>query len=220
MAKRCSRPISMGFSPRGASRRSPRTAPQPGRRGSSLRREYLRRGWRGPSPVRLPEAIFLMNRGTSIWVGQAPMQGASKQFRQRLASTAAWRGIERRVQIGESLGRSSAVCRELSAVSKSVVPSSSGYEIDVQTTTGPSGRISYGFTRSPYMSGRRSRKNCQVRRTSAIWSKSRSAVTISSLSREPSAMILPRGCRSSFGRKTPRCSRAPRFPTRLIAPTK
>src|SRR5580704_1038633 len=42
-------------------------------------------------PRRLPEAIFLMKRGTSMWVGQAPAHGASKQYRQRLASTrASW----------------------------------------------------------------------------------------------------------------------------------
>src|ERR1700679_690243 len=43
-------------------------------------------------PARLPLAIFLMNFGTSICVGHAVAQGASKQKRQRLASgTAAWR---------------------------------------------------------------------------------------------------------------------------------
>src|SRR5204863_9982343 len=42
-------------------------------------------------PRRLPDAIFLMKRGTSMWVGQAPAQGASKQYRQRLASTTAAR---------------------------------------------------------------------------------------------------------------------------------
>ena len=40
-------------------------------------------------PRRLPVAIFLMKRGTSMWVGQAAVQGASKQNRQRLASTTA-----------------------------------------------------------------------------------------------------------------------------------
>src|SRR5580658_6502978 len=37
-------------------------------------------------PRILPEAIFLMNAGMSICVGQARVQGASKQNRQRLAS--------------------------------------------------------------------------------------------------------------------------------------
>ena len=42
-------------------------------------------------PRRLPVAIFLMNFGTSMCVGHAPVQGASKQFRQRFDSiTAAW----------------------------------------------------------------------------------------------------------------------------------
>src|SRR5664279_4584730 len=40
-------------------------------------------------PRMLPEAIFLMNAGMSIWVGQARVHGASKQKRQRLASTLA-----------------------------------------------------------------------------------------------------------------------------------
>src|SRR5215469_3538267 len=40
-------------------------------------------------PRRLPAAIFLMKRGTSMWVGHAAVQGASKQKRQRLASTTA-----------------------------------------------------------------------------------------------------------------------------------
>jgi hypothetical protein len=40
-------------------------------------------------PRRLPLEIFLMKRGTSMWVGQAAVQGASAQKRQRLASTVA-----------------------------------------------------------------------------------------------------------------------------------
>src|SRR5271156_1293664 len=40
-------------------------------------------------PERFPLAIFLMNRGTSICVGQAPAQGASKQKRHRFASVMA-----------------------------------------------------------------------------------------------------------------------------------
>src|SRR5687767_6837717 len=51
----------------------------------------------------------------------------------------------------------------------------------------------YAFTRDSYISGRRSRKNCQVLRTSAMRSRSRSAVRTSSLSREAWAMIWPRG---------------------------
>src|ERR1035438_7575592 len=47
-------------------------------------------------PVRFPVAIFLMNDGMSMPVGQAWMQGASKQNRQRAASIMAscgvWRG--------------------------------------------------------------------------------------------------------------------------------
>src|SRR5260370_35085059 len=40
-------------------------------------------------PRRLPVEIFLIKRGTSMWVGQAAVHGASKQYRQRLASTRA-----------------------------------------------------------------------------------------------------------------------------------
>src|SRR5205807_808913 len=40
-------------------------------------------------PRRFPVAIFLMNFGTSMCVGHAAVQGASKQYRQRLASTSA-----------------------------------------------------------------------------------------------------------------------------------
>src|SRR5579871_6342370 len=42
-------------------------------------------------PRRLPLAIFLMKPGTSICAGQAFVQGASKQYRQRFASTTASR---------------------------------------------------------------------------------------------------------------------------------
>src|ERR1041385_1986152 len=40
-------------------------------------------------PRMLPEAIILMNAGMSMCVGQARVQGASKQNKQRLASTLA-----------------------------------------------------------------------------------------------------------------------------------
>src|SRR5271163_3652134 len=40
-------------------------------------------------PRRFPDAIFLIKRGTSMWVGQAAVHGASKQFRQRFASITA-----------------------------------------------------------------------------------------------------------------------------------
>ncbi len=44
-------------------------------------------------PGRLPLAIFLMKRGTSMCVGHACMQGASKQKRQRFASGIAACGV-------------------------------------------------------------------------------------------------------------------------------
>src|SRR5262249_26462679 len=49
------------------------------------------------------------------------------------------------------------------------------------------------FVRSPYASGRRSRKNCQVFRTSSIVSRSHVATTSSVLSSEPTESMLPRG---------------------------
>src|ERR1700692_1476957 len=51
-------------------------------------------------PSRLPVEIFLMNAGTSMCVGQAMVQGASKQYRQRAASTAACR-THGRLDVGE-----------------------------------------------------------------------------------------------------------------------
>ena len=44
-----------------------------------------------------------MNLGTSICVGQARVHGASKQYRQRAASTRASIERERRRHVGESL---------------------------------------------------------------------------------------------------------------------
>ncbi len=41
------------------------------------------------APSTFPVAILRMNVGTSMPVGQAAMQGASKQYRQRFASTTA-----------------------------------------------------------------------------------------------------------------------------------
>ena len=48
---------------------------------------------RSAEPRRLPEAMRLMKPGTSMCVGQAAVQGASKQFRQRLASITAACGV-------------------------------------------------------------------------------------------------------------------------------
>ena len=56
------------------------------------------------------------------------------------------------------------------------------------------GRGPYGITRSSYMSGRRSRKNCQVWRTSWILSRSMSRTSSSSSWASPtSPMNWPRG---------------------------
>src|ERR1700722_19795039 len=44
-------------------------------------------------PRRLPLEIFLMKAGTSMWVGQAIVQGASKQYRHRADSMAAWLAV-------------------------------------------------------------------------------------------------------------------------------
>jgi hypothetical protein len=89
-------------------------------------------------PITLPEAIFLMKRGTSMCVGHAPMHGASKQLRQRFASTTAARASKRRMQVGKSL-RDFRICDQ-----SDIVPSS-------KRTDG------YNLTRSPYISGLRSR---------------------------------------------------------------
>ena len=67
-----------------ASRRRLRTAHPPGRRGNSSSPECSHREWSARSRAGLPLAIFLMNRGTSMCVGQAAVQGASKQYRQRV----------------------------------------------------------------------------------------------------------------------------------------
>ena len=75
-----------------ASRRSPRTGPPRGRPAHSSCPERWPRISRGRSRAVLPLAIFLMKRGTSMCVGQAAVQGASKQLRHLLASvTADWR---------------------------------------------------------------------------------------------------------------------------------
>ena len=56
----------------GGGRRRLRRGPLPGRRESSLRRECWPRGWFCVrSRAIFPVAIFLMKRGTSMWVGQA-----------------------------------------------------------------------------------------------------------------------------------------------------
>src|SRR5271155_1771563 len=70
-------------------------------------------------PRRLSVEIFFMNEGTSMWVGHAMVQGASKQKRQRAASTAAWRGLIR----GEISAKFLSYCsgESLGAVSRSVM---------------------------------------------------------------------------------------------------
>jgi hypothetical protein len=60
-------------------RAHPRTAPP----------RMLASRMRNAEPRRLPEAMRLINPGTSICVGQAAVQGASKQLRQRSASMTA-----------------------------------------------------------------------------------------------------------------------------------
>src|SRR5664279_2743587 len=66
---------------------------------------------RNAEPRRLPVAMRLMNPGTSMCVGQAVVHGASKQYRQRFASTSAacgWSGgfsSRKRVRSCGSSGR-------------------------------------------------------------------------------------------------------------------
>jgi hypothetical protein len=59
-------------------------------------------------PSKLPLAIFLMNFGTSMWVGHAAMHGASKQYRHLWASITA--------AVGSNGGCKSAKRVEISAV--------------------------------------------------------------------------------------------------------
>src|ERR1041385_458364 len=59
-------------------------------------------------PRMLPEAIFLMNAGMSMCVGQARVHGASKQNRQRLASTLALCDANGGVVVGKILSCSPA----------------------------------------------------------------------------------------------------------------
>src|SRR5580698_11085438 len=70
-------------------------------------------------PRKLSVEIFLMKDGTSMWVGQAKVQGASKQKRQRAASTAAWREVMR----GDISAKFFSYCsgESLGAVSRSVM---------------------------------------------------------------------------------------------------
>src|SRR5579871_3445335 len=62
------------------------------------------------APRTFPVMMRLMNPGTSIRVGQACVQGASKQYRQRAASIAAWRAFNGGVM-------SAKLCSYLSGVS-------------------------------------------------------------------------------------------------------
>jgi hypothetical protein len=55
------------------------------------------------APRRLPSAMRLMNEGTSMLVGQAVAQGASKQYRQRSASSNACDGVKRGVASAKRL---------------------------------------------------------------------------------------------------------------------
>src|SRR5271155_3021374 len=70
-------------------------------------------------PRRLSVVIFFMKDGTSMCVGHAIVQGASKQKRQRAASTAAWSGVIR----GEISAKFFSYCSDesLVAVSRSVM---------------------------------------------------------------------------------------------------
>src|ERR1700685_1961138 len=72
-------------------------------------------------PRKLPVEIFLMNAGTSMWVGQAMVHGASKQYRQRAASTAACRDVMGGVMSAKFFSYCSD--ESLGAVSRSVMVS-------------------------------------------------------------------------------------------------
>ena len=62
-------------------------------------------------PRRLPSAMRLMKEGTSMLVGQAVAQGASKQYKQRSASSRACEGLKRGLASAKREAYSSALRR-------------------------------------------------------------------------------------------------------------
>ena len=89
VAKRCKRPISIGFSSRSCNTHAPSHNTLVGHtRAHDAPRMLAVRIVRA-APTSLCVAIFLIKPGTSIPVGHAAMQGASKQYKHRSASTTA-----------------------------------------------------------------------------------------------------------------------------------
>ncbi len=77
-----------------ASRMRLRTARPPGQTRAQLAPRMFASRMVTRRPAQIPAAIFLMKRGTSMCVGHASAQGASKQYRQRFASTSASCGVK------------------------------------------------------------------------------------------------------------------------------
>ena len=89
VAKRCSRPISIGFSSRSCNTHAPSHKTLVGHTRAHEAPRMLAVRIVRAAPTSLCVAIFLIKPGTSIPVGHAAMHGASKQYRQRSASTIA-----------------------------------------------------------------------------------------------------------------------------------
>ena len=79
VANRWSRPISIGCFARSSITQAPSQSTCVGQTRAQLAPSTLASRIVRAAPVRLSVAIFLMKAGTSMPVGQAAMQGASKQ---------------------------------------------------------------------------------------------------------------------------------------------
>jgi len=166
-----------------------RRAPRPDRPASSWR-EHVGVENRQGEPRRLSRAIFPMNAARRCAWGKAPMQGASE-------------AVEAAVSLGESAAcAANGGCRSgkrsaISSLCASLSPQA--HEVRVQCRA-------CGREELPGLP------------TSAILSRSRSAVSTSSCRARACAKICPRGSQNNFARKIRRCSTAASVPTRLMAP--
>ena len=145
----------------GASRTRPRTARPPGQTRAQLAPRIFASRMRSAEPRRFPDAMRLMNPGTSMCVGHAAVHGASKQFRQRSASITAACAASARLQLAEP--RSQLLDRPV-VLRCSSEPHECRNTIRIvpQLTSGNPGALApekspYDATSGPYRSGRRSR---------------------------------------------------------------
>src|SRR5262245_50804017 len=90
VAKRCRRPISTGFSRLWFRTQAPSQSTSTGQTRAQLAPSGLASRITRAAPRTFSLRIFWMKLGMSMCVGQAVMQGASKQKRQREDSTNAW----------------------------------------------------------------------------------------------------------------------------------